>query len=83
MNELAVVKNVNDFGVVSAGKAVCIEKRYLNVGEISVYLGMGKPTIYRYAEERKIPCFKIGKILRFDIHEIEKWLKGFKREPIS
>ena len=59
-----------------------VEKRFFNVHEISAYLGMSTPTIYRYAEEMKIPCFKIGKVLRFDIHEIEKWMKTFKREPI-
>lgn len=60
-----------------------MEKRYFNVHEISMYLGLSSPTIYRYAEEMKIPCFKIGKVLRFDVLEIEKWMKAFKREPIS
>ena len=60
-----------------------MEKRYVNVNDIANYLGMSKPSIYRYAESRKIPFLKIGKVLRFDVVEIEKWLREYKREAIT
>ena len=60
-----------------------MEKRYLKVMEIADYLSMSKPSIYRYVEERKIPYCKIGKTIRFDILEIDKWLKEFKRDILN
>ena len=82
MNECAELVKADVSGGNLGKKVGHIQKRYFNVEEIAFYLCMSKPTIYRYVEEMRIPCFKIRKILRFDIVEIEKWLKEFKREPL-
>ena len=54
-----------------------MEKRLMNVKELSVYLSMPVPTIYTYVCMGKIPpqCIKrIGRALRFDIKEIDAWI---------
>lgn len=60
-----------------------MEKRYLSIKDISEYLGLSKATLYLWVEERKVPCHKIGKVIRFDINEVNKWMEGFKKEAIS
>lgn len=60
-----------------------MERRYLGPEELSTYLGMSVRTIYFWIVRRKIPYFKLGKRLRFDILEIEEWLKDKKRKELS
>lgn len=57
-----------------------MEKRYLNVSELAIYCSLSKETIYRYARYGYIPCFKLGKTLRFDKLAIDQWLTKFKRQ---
>lgn len=53
-----------------------MEKRYLNPKELSEYLGLKPDTIYSWIWQRKIPYFKIGgRLVKFDLREIEEWLK--------
>ena len=82
MSKCDVVAKVDGGEVCVAVKDSQVKKRFFNVREISIYLGMSVPTIYRYAEEKKVPYFKIGKVLRFDVQEIERWMRAFKKEPI-
>jgi len=57
-----------------------MEKRYLNIEELSQYLGMPKQTIYQWTSQHRIPFIKIGR-LRFDKERIDKWLREKSIEP--
>jgi len=52
-----------------------VEKRYLDVKELSEYLGVSKHTIYSWTSMQKIPFVKMGGLVKFDIKAIEKWIK--------
>ncbi|MBN2120062.1 MAG: helix-turn-helix domain-containing protein [Candidatus Omnitrophica bacterium] len=52
----------------------------LSVEELADYLGLKKQTIYNWLNQGKISGIKIGKVWRFEKKEIERWLKGCKRE---
>lgn len=52
-----------------------MEKRYLGITELSQYLGLTKGTLYVWVCQRRLPYLKIGKLLKFDIMQIEAWLK--------
>ncbi|MCG2713753.1 MAG: helix-turn-helix domain-containing protein [Candidatus Omnitrophica bacterium] len=60
-----------------------MDRRYLGPEELSTYLGMSVRTIYFWIAQRKIPHFKLGKRLRFDIIEIAEWLKDKKVKELS
>ncbi|MFH1367934.1 MAG: helix-turn-helix domain-containing protein [Elusimicrobiota bacterium] len=51
-----------------------MEKRLLNITEASEYLGIKKNTLYGWVCYRKIPYVKIGRLLKFDKHDIDKWI---------
>ena len=53
-----------------------INKQMLNIKEVADFLGMHTSTIYRYAQQGKIPGFKIGADWRFSRKHIEKWIDG-------
>ncbi|MEW6170762.1 MAG: helix-turn-helix domain-containing protein [Candidatus Omnitrophota bacterium] len=52
-----------------------MEKRFLGIVELSQYLGLTKGSLYVWVCHKRIPYLKIGKLIKFDIIEIEKWLK--------
>ncbi|MDE2039549.1 MAG: helix-turn-helix domain-containing protein [Elusimicrobia bacterium] len=49
------------------------EKRYLDVDELSQYLGISKWLIYKYIKNRGIPFIPFGRLVRFDRMAVEKW----------
>lgn len=57
-----------------------MEKRLLNINELSQYLGIPKQTIYQWTSQQRIPFVKIGR-LRFDKERIDRWLKEKSIEP--
>jgi excisionase family DNA binding protein len=52
-----------------------MERRFVGINELSQYLGLTKGTLYVWVCQRKIPFLKLGKLVKFDIIEIENWLK--------
>ncbi|MGD0624825.1 MAG: helix-turn-helix domain-containing protein [Thermodesulfobacteriota bacterium] len=57
-----------------------MEKCFLNLDEISQYLNIKKSTVYSWAESGVIPCFKIGRLLRFKLDEVDHWIEDHRRE---
>jgi excisionase family DNA binding protein len=60
-----------------------MEKRFLSIQELSEYLGVRKGTVYVWVCQRRIPYLKIGKLVKFDMREIENWLKNKRIEELS
>lgn len=57
--------------------------RWLSVQEIALYLGISKETVYRWVESKKIPAHKIGKQWKFQISEVNEWVKTGKSAELS
>ncbi len=53
----------------------------LDIHQLSEELKISESGIYQWVSQRKIPFVKIGRLVRFDSEEIQKWLKGKKVEP--
>jgi len=49
--------------------------KLVNVKKLSESLNIKESTLYAWAEQCKIPSLKIHGLLRFDIDEIDEWLK--------
>jgi len=47
----------------------------LTVRELASYLKMKDVTIYKHAQEGKIPAFKVGSKWRFKKDTIDKWIE--------
>ena len=64
-----------------------MEKRLLNVSELSVYLSLPKDSIYTMVSLRKLPgVVHLGRALRFEKAEIDRWVseraaKGASSRP--
>ncbi len=50
-------------------------RRFLTSKEVAVYLGLSEPTIRKWVQKGKIPCYRFGRAVRFDVRQIEAWAK--------
>lgn len=52
-----------------------MEKRLLSVAEAAHLLGMSQSFLYKLAEAKAVPHIRLGRALRFDLNQIESWLR--------
>jgi excisionase family DNA binding protein len=55
-------------------------KRFVGPEELAEYLDLSINTIYSWIWLKKIPHFKVGKLVKFDLQEIETWMEEKKIE---
>ena len=50
-------------------------KRFLNKSELAEYLGIKEGTVSVWVCHKKIPYVKVGRLVKFDLRNIDKWLE--------
>lgn len=50
--------------------------KYLNVTQLSDYLGIKPKTLYAWVSEKRIPHKKIGRLVRFELGEVDEWMSS-------
>ena len=55
----------------------------MDVKELAAYLKISVDGVYAMVHERKIPYFKVGRRVRFDLVEINAWLEQRKQQPLQ
>lgn len=60
-----------------------MEKRFIGIEDLSQYLGLTKGTLYVWVCQRRIPYLKIGKLLKFDIIEIQDWIEDKRVKELT
>ena len=59
------------------------EPRLVNVHEAAKYLAVSVSTLYGWAWQRKLPFVKVGRALRFDLADLEKFIRVNRIEARS
>ncbi|UCC12778.1 MAG: helix-turn-helix domain-containing protein [candidate division WOR-3 bacterium] len=54
--------------------------KLLNISELSKKLNVKKKTIYDWIHKGSIPQIKLGRLVRFDSDEIDKWIRSKSRK---
>ena len=57
--------------------------RLMGPAEVAKYLGMTERTIYLWAQQKKLPAFKVGSVWRFRRSDVERWLESNRSGPSS
>jgi len=52
-----------------------MDRRLLNINELSEYIGLSTSTIYSWVSQRRIPFVKCGRLTKFDLQRIDEWIK--------
>jgi len=60
-----------------------VNKRLIDINELSQYIGLSKNTIYSWVSQRKIPFVKCGRLTRFDLKRIDSWIEENSSEIIN
>ena len=59
------------------------EKKWASVTEIASHLGVQKSTVYSWVSGRRIPYYKRGHLLRFNLAEVDEWLEDARVETLA
>lgn len=59
------------------------QEKLLTVREVATLLSCGKGLVYILASERRIPSFKVGKLLRFKRSDINNYLEQCKLQAVD
>ncbi len=52
-----------------------MNKRLININELSEYIGLSTSTIYSWVSQQRIPFVKCGRLTKFDIQRIDEWIE--------
>jgi excisionase family DNA binding protein len=52
-----------------------IERRLIDVNQMADYTGLAVKTIYSMVSKRRIPFVKLGRLTKFDVREVDTWIK--------
>ena len=51
------------------------EERWVHVDEVAEHLSVRRETVYRWIERKAFPAHKVGRLLRFQLSEVDKWVR--------
>jgi excisionase family DNA binding protein len=54
--------------------------KWVNVNDIADYLSVSIDTIRSWIKQDKIPCYKLGKMYKFKLSEIDDWVRSSSEE---
>ncbi len=57
--------------------------RYLRISQAATYMGLAVKTLYRLAEEKRIPHIKKGRTIFFDRLALDKWMEQGTVKPLA
>ncbi|MBI3605579.1 MAG: helix-turn-helix domain-containing protein [Nitrospirae bacterium] len=58
-------------------------RNLMSVSELSLYLNVKVKTLYGWIGQKEIPYLKIGRLVRFEKTEIDRWLEEKKVSPFD
>ena len=50
-------------------------QRLMSVKEAATYTGLSPHTVYSMVSQRRIPFVKVGRLVKFDLDLLDKWIK--------
>lgn len=51
------------------------ENKWLSMKEVCTYLGISRDTVMNWINKEGMPAHKKGRLWRFDINEVDEWMK--------
>lgn len=60
-----------------------MQKRLITIKEASEYLGISVNTLYSWVSQKKIDYVKIGRLTKFDLKVIDKFIENSSVEAVN
>jgi excisionase family DNA binding protein len=55
-----------------------IPSEYVSADEVAVYLDISKKAVYELADKKVLPCYRVGRRLRFLMFEIHEAIQALR-----
>lgn len=49
---------------------------WVRVKDVSAHLRVAKESIYRWIDSKGLPAHRVGRLLRFKLSEVDKWVQN-------
>ena len=49
--------------------------KLISAERLAAIVGVGTQTVWRWSRENRVPCYRVGRTLRFDLNEVLQTLK--------
>lgn len=50
------------------------DQTLVSIAHVSEHLGVKVNTVYSWVNQRKIPYVKVGRLIKFDLQDINQWV---------
>jgi excisionase family DNA binding protein len=57
------------------------ERRFISPGELQELLGCGRTFCYAILARNELPSYKVGRLRRIKLADVERWLEDNKYRP--
>lgn len=51
------------------------EESWVDVDKVAEHLQVTKDSVYRWTESKGFPAHRVGRLFRFKLSEVDKWVK--------
>lgn len=51
-------------------------EKWVTLKELQEYLGVGRETILAWISKRNMPAYKVGRLWKFKISEVDEWVRS-------
>ena len=51
-------------------------EKWSTLKEVQEHLGVGRETILQWISKRKMPAYKVGRLWKFKISEVDEWIRS-------
>ncbi len=52
------------------------EEPWVGIADVAAHLHVAKDTVYRWVDTQGLPAHRVGRLFRFRLSEVDKWVKA-------
>ncbi len=64
-------------------KETTLKPRLVSIQEAAIYTSLSVHTIYTMVSQRRIPYVKVGRLVKFDREQLDKWIHKQTVMPVA
>ena len=53
-------------------------EKWVPLKDVQSYLGVGRETILQWIAKRNMPAYKVGRLWKFKLSEVDDWIRSVK-----
>ena len=51
-------------------------EKWVTLKDVMEYLGVGRETVLQWIAKRNMPAFKVGRLWKFKLSEVDEWIRS-------